>query len=213
MITPRWASRPPRENRAYATRGIRLYHWSVYSTPKEFHAKWPEGPNAQQWYSHPTSVTVRVIRSACLPLQRLIPPLISEKNKYRKRDIDASGLRYWHSRYSRTDGHSRLGLRSFQSRRTDLHFRVARLTYILEPSRSTCLIWWTDGHAWFDGLRDMPDLMDRQTCRIIWSDGHAWFEEPTDMPDLIPTLLFPSNIHQNGTSMRLFFMFTFMDMI
>ena len=27
------------------------------------------------------------------------------------------------------------------------------------------------------------------------------------MPDLIPTLLFPSNIQQNGTSMRLFFTF------
>ena len=29
------------------------------------------------------------------------------------------------------------------------------------------------------------------------------------MPDLIPTLLFPSNIHQSGTSMRLLFKFTF----
>ena len=29
------------------------------------------------------------------------------------------------------------------------------------------------------------------------------------MPDLIPTLLFPSNIHQSGTLMRLFFTFTF----
>ena len=35
----------------------------------------------------------------------------------------------------------------------------------------------------------MPDLMN------------------SDMPDLIPTLLFPSNIHQSGTSMRLFFTF------
>ena len=29
------------------------------------------------------------------------------------------------------------------------------------------------------------------------------------MSDLIPTLLFPSNIHQSGTLMRLFFTFTF----
>ena len=33
------------------------------------------------------------------------------------------------------------------------------------------------------------------------------------MPDLITTLLFPSNIHQSGTSMRLFFTFTFIVMI
>ena len=33
------------------------------------------------------------------------------------------------------------------------------------------------------------------------------------MPDLIPTLLFPSKIHQSGTSMRLFFTFTFIVMI
>ena len=33
------------------------------------------------------------------------------------------------------------------------------------------------------------------------------------MPDLILTLLFPSNIYQSGTSMRLFFTFTFIMMI
>ena len=49
--------------------------------------------------------------------------------------------------------------------------------------------------------------MDRLTCLIGWTDGHAWLDELTDMPDLIPTLLFPSNIHQSGTSMRLFFTF------
>ena len=43
---------------------------------------------------------------------------------------------------------------------------------------------------------DMPDL-----------------DELTDMPYLIPTMLFPSNIHQSGKSMRLFFTFTFIVMI
>ena len=38
-------------------------------------------------------------------------------------------------------------------------------------------------------------------------------DELTDMPNLIPTLLFPSNIHQSGNSMRLFFTFTFIVMI
>ena len=33
------------------------------------------------------------------------------------------------------------------------------------------------------------------------------------MPDLISTLLFPSNIHQSGTSMRLVFTFNFLVMI
>ena len=43
---------------------------------------------------------------------------------------------------------------------------------------------------------DMPDL-----------------DELTDMPYLIPTMLFPSNIHKSGKSMRLFFTFTFIVMI
>ena len=33
------------------------------------------------------------------------------------------------------------------------------------------------------------------------------------MPDLIPTLILPSNIHQSGTSMRLFFTFIVMIMM
>ena len=43
---------------------------------------------------------------------------------------------------------------------------------------------------------DMPDL-----------------DELTDMPYLIPILLFPSNIHQSGKSMRLFFTFTLIVMV
>ena len=43
---------------------------------------------------------------------------------------------------------------------------------------------------------DMPDL-----------------DELTDMPYLIPTMLFPSNIHKSGKSMRLFFTFTFIVII
>ena len=75
----------------------------------------------------------------------------------------------------------------------------------------TCLIWWTDRHVWFYGLTDMTDLMDWQTCLIWWTKRRAWFDGQMDMPDLmnsvpdlILTLLFPSNIHQSGTSMRLF---------
>ena len=66
----------------------------------------------------------------------------------------------------------------------------------------TCLIQLTDRHAWFDGLTDMPNLMDLQTwlnwwtdrhanfmdwhtCLIWWTDRHAWFDGLTDMPDLM----------------------------
>ena len=45
--------------------------------------------------------------------------------------------------------------------------------------------------------------MDRQTCLIGWTDEHAYFDELTNMPDLIPTLLFSPNIHPSGTSMLL----------
>ena len=59
----------------------------------------------------------------------------------------------------------------------------------------------------------MPHLIDRQKCLTGWTNGHAWFDELTDMPYLIPTMLFPSNIHQSGKLMRLFFTFTFILMI
>ena len=57
----------------------------------------------------------------------------------------------------------------------------------------TCLIWWTEGHAWFNGLTDIPDLMDWQTCwfygltdmLIWWTDGHAWFDGLRDKPNLM----------------------------
>ena len=55
-------------------------------------------------------------------------------------------------------------------------------------------------------------MRDRQTYLIGWTDGHARFDELT-VADLIPTLLFPSSIHQSGISMRLFFTFTFIVMM
>ena len=56
-------------------------------------------------------------------------------------------------------------------------------------------------------------MMDRQTCLIGWTDEHALFEELKDIPDLILTLLFPSNTHQSGTSVRLLFTFGLIVMI
>ena len=40
----------------------------------------------------------------------------------------------------------------------------------------TWLNWWTDGHA---------DFMDWHACLICWTDGFAWFNGLMDMPDLI----------------------------
>ena len=62
------------------------------------------------------------------------------------------------------------------------------------------LIWWTDGHAWFDtdlviSLKHSPEryidasfppyMMDWRTSLIQWTDGHAWFDGLIDMPDLM----------------------------
>ena len=47
----------------------------------------------------------------------------------------------------------------------------------------TCIIWWTDGHAWIDGQTDMPGFMDWQTHLNWWTNGHAGFDGLRDKPD------------------------------
>ena len=65
----------------------------------------------------------------------------------------------------------------------------------------------------YDELTDFPNAMDWWTCLIWWTDRHAWFDELTDMPDLMPTFLLTRAVHRCLYSLQRLFLYGLMDFV